>query len=79
VLDPDALDPDAPEPTYDELLQLYLQDHATRNPDVPAERVQSLFAAMSQDLDTGELPPIEGLSELLDAELPDAPKQQLLA
>ena len=79
VLDPDTLDPDASEPTYDELLHLYLQDRATRDPEVPAERVQSLFAAMSQDLDAGERPPIEGLSELLDVELPDAPTERLLA
>lgn len=77
VLDPDALDPDEPEPTYEQLLQTYLQDRATRDPDVPAERVQSLFVALSLEVDSGENPPIDGLRDLLDAELPEPPQEEL--
>ncbi|HEY5196251.1 MAG TPA: exonuclease SbcCD subunit D [Solirubrobacteraceae bacterium] len=75
VLDPDASDPDAPEPSLEELMQRYLEDRATLDPDVPAQRVRALFAALNQELDGDELPPIDGLSELLDAELPDAPRE----
>lgn len=76
VLDPEQLDPNEPEPTSEQLLTTYLQGHATR--DAAAELVQSLFAAMSADFEQDEDPPIDGLRDLLDAELPDPPGAEVL-
>ncbi|UTI63367.1 exonuclease SbcCD subunit D [Paraconexibacter antarcticus] len=75
VLDPDALDPDEPEPTYEQLLTTYLEERATRDSDVPALQVQTLFAAMRHETEEGEDPPIDGLRNLLDAELPRPPSR----
>jgi exonuclease SbcD len=79
ILDPNALDPDEPEPTYDHLLERYLQARTTHDPEVPAERVQALFVAMSQETEPGEDPPIEDLRPLLDAELPALPRNEVPA
>ena len=71
ILDPGALDPDAPEPTYEQLLQTYLQERQTHDPGVPAQRVQALFAALADEPDAGEDAPVDGLRDLLDADLPE--------
>ncbi|HMJ37097.1 MAG TPA: exonuclease SbcCD subunit D [Baekduia sp.] len=79
VLDPDVLDPDKPEPTYDQLLTAYLQEHSTRDPNTPAELVESLFSTISDERESDEDPPIDGLRDLLHAELPDPPSAQVPA
>ena len=70
ALDPSEADDEAPEPTYLELLELYLQGTVTGDKTVPAAEVQALFATLHDSLyDEGD-PPLEQLAEIMDAALP---------
>lgn len=70
ALDPAEADDDAPEPTYQELLDLYLQSTVTGDKAVPAAEVQTLFSALHDSLyDDGD-PPLEQLAEVMAAPLP---------
>ena len=70
ALDPSGADDEAPEPTYLELLELYLQGTVTGDKTVPAAEVQALFAALHDSLyDDGD-PPLEQLAKIIDAALP---------
>ena len=71
VLAPDT-DHGERELTYEELLDGYLANVGTGT--APAAQVRDLFASLrSGETDDRELPPVAGLSELLDAALPEPP------
>jgi exonuclease SbcD len=70
ALDPSAADDEAPEPTYDELLELYLQSTVTGNKTVPAAEVQRLFSTLHDSLHDDGDPQLEQLAEIMDARLP---------
>jgi exonuclease SbcD len=74
ALDPSAVDDVAPEPTYDELLELYLQSTVTGDKTVPAAEVQRLFSALHDSLHDEGDPQLEQLAEIMDARLP-APQE----
>jgi exonuclease SbcD len=70
VLDPSEVDDAAPEPTYQELLELYLQGTVTGDKAVPAAEVQKLFGTLQETVyDEGD-PPLERLAEIMGAALP---------
>jgi exonuclease SbcD len=70
ALEPSEADDEAPEPTYQELLELYLQGTVTGDKAVPAAQVQQLFVTLHDSLhDEGE-PRLELLAEIMDARLP---------
>jgi len=70
ALDPSEADDEAPEPTYDELLELYLQNIVTGDKTVPAAEVQRLFATLHDGLHDEGDPQLEQLTEIMDAPLP---------
>jgi exonuclease SbcD len=70
ALDPSEADDEAPEPTYDELLELYLQNTVTGNKTVPAAEVQRLFSTLHDSLHDEGDPQLEQLTEIMDARLP---------
>ena len=70
ALDPSEADDEAPEPTYLELLELYLQGTVTGDKAVPAAEVQALFATLHDSLHDEGDPPLEQLTEIMDAALP---------
>ncbi len=70
ALDPSEADDEAPEPTYRELLELYLQGTVTGDKAVPAAQVQALFVTLHDSLhDEGDAP-LAQLAEIMDATLP---------
>ena len=70
ALDPSEADGEAPEPTYLELLEIYLQGTVTGDKTVPASEVQALFTTLHESLyDEGD-PPLEQLAEIMDTPLP---------
>jgi exonuclease SbcD len=70
ALDPSERDDEAPEPTYQELLELYLQGTVTGDKAVPAAQVQALFVALNESLHDEGDPPFEQLAEIVGATLP---------
>jgi exonuclease SbcD len=70
ALDPSEADDDAPEPTYLELLELYLQGTVTGDKTVPAAEVQALFATLHDSLHDEVDAPVMQLTEIMDAALP---------
>ncbi len=74
ALDPSEADDEAPEPTYLELLELYLQGTVTGDKTVPAAEVQALFATLHDGLHDDGDPPLAQLAEIMDASLP-TPKE----
>lgn len=69
ALDPSDAETDAPEPTYLELLDLYLQGIVTGDKTVPAAKVQNLFSTLHETLHD-EGPPLAQVAEIMDAPLP---------
>jgi exonuclease SbcD len=70
ALDPSEAEDEVPEPTYQELLELYLQGTVTGDKTVPAAEVQKLFSALHDSLHDEDDPPVEQLAEIMDASLP---------
>jgi exonuclease SbcD len=70
ALEPSEADDEAPEPTYQELLELYLQGTVTGDKAVPAAQVQQLFVTLHDSLHDEGDPPLELLAEIMDAQLP---------
>ena len=70
ALDPSNVDDEAPEPTYLELLELYLQGTVTGDKTVPAAEVQALFTTLYDTLHDEGVPALEQLAEIMDAPLP---------
>ncbi len=69
ALDPSEGETEEPEPTYMELLDLYLQGIVTGDKTVPAAEVQTLFATLHDTLHD-EGPPLAQVAEIMDAPLP---------
>ncbi len=69
ALDPTEVDDETPEPTYLELLDLYLQGIVIGDKSVPATEVQRLFATLQDGLGE-EAVPLAELAEITDAPLP---------
>jgi len=67
ALDPSDTNEDAPEPTYEDLLQLYLQSTVTGDKSVPADEVQRLFKTLHDSLHDEGDPQLEQLAEILEA------------
>ena len=70
ALDPSEMDDEAPEPSYRELLEVYLQDTVTGDKAVPAAKVQELFVTLNDSLHDEYDPSFEQLAEIMDATLP---------
>src|SRR5450755_518685 len=70
ALDPSEADNEAPEPTYQELLELYLHSTVTGDKTVPAAQVQTLFSALYDSLHEEGDPPLDKLLEIMSAALP---------
>jgi len=70
ALDPSEADDEAPEPTYQEVLELYLEGTVTGDKAVPAAQVQALFVTLHDSLHDEGDPPLEQLAEIMDATLP---------
>lgn len=70
ALDPSEVDDEAPEPTYQELLEVYLQGTVTGDKAVPAAQVQGLFVTLHDSLHDEGDPPLEQLAEIMGATLP---------
>jgi exonuclease SbcD len=70
ALDPSEIDDELPEPTYQELLELYLQVTVTRDKTVPAAQVHELFVTLNDSLHDEGDPPFEKLAEIVGATLP---------
>jgi len=70
ALDPSEADNEAPEPTYQELLELYLHSTVTGDKTVPAAQVQTLFSALYDSLHEEGDPPLDTLLEIMSAALP---------
>jgi exonuclease SbcD len=70
ALDPSNADDGAPEPTYLELLELYLQGTVTGDKTVPASEVKALFTTLYDCLNDEGVPRLEQLTEIMDARLP---------
>lgn len=70
ALDPSEADYEEPEPTYLDLLEIYLQGTATGDKTVPATEVQKLFVVLHNSLHEEGDPPLEQLVEIMDARLP---------
>jgi exonuclease SbcD len=70
ALDPSEADNEAPEPTYQELLELYLHSTVTGDKTVPAGQVQTLFSALYDSLHEEGDPPLDKLLEIMSAALP---------
>jgi exonuclease SbcD len=70
ALDPSEMNEEAPEPSYRDLLEVYLQGTVTGDKAVPAAQVQELFGSLNDSLHDEGDPSLEQLAEIMDATLP---------